>query len=90
MALANDTVSQYLCLMRNITLSIDDAVYARSRVIAAEKGTSLSGLVREYLEGLTEERTRREQARRDILAMIGSFGGEVGTMPSREARHARR
>ena len=76
--------------MRNITLSIDDAVYARSRVIAAERGTSLSGLVREYLETLTAEQNRREQARRDLLAMVGTFGGEVGIMPRREARNARR
>ena len=52
--------------------------------------TSVSALVREALEHLTKTSERREEARREIQAMIGSFGGRVGVMPSREERNARR
>lgn len=76
--------------MKNITLSIDDDLYARSRVLAAQRKSSVSGLVREYLRGLSDAEERRAQARREIQAMIGRFGGKVGRMPTREERHARR
>lgn len=75
--------------MKNITFSIDDALYERSRVLAAERKTTVTGLVREFLQGLADEKGRRDQARKEILKMAGSFGGKVGRMPSREERHAR-
>lgn len=37
----------------NITLSIDDRVVADARRIAADRGTSLNQLVRDYLRELT-------------------------------------
>jgi len=37
----------------NITLSIDDRVVADARRIAADRGTSLNQLVRDYLNELT-------------------------------------
>ena len=37
----------------NITLSIDDRVVAAARRIAADRGTSLNQLVRDYLNELT-------------------------------------
>lgn len=76
--------------MKNITVSIDDDLYERSRVIAAEKKTTVTGIVRDYLRELSGEEERRAKARREIREMIGQFGGEVGQMPSREERHARR
>ena len=36
--------------------------------------------MREALEHLTKTSERREEARREIQAMIGSFGGRVGVM----------
>ena len=60
-----------------------------ARKLAAERDTSVSALVREALEGLSKTKERRERARKEILAMIGTFGGEVGKMPSREERNAR-
>ena len=38
--------------MKNITLKIDDETYRRVRVLAAERETSVSAMVREYLGGL--------------------------------------
>lgn len=38
--------------MKNITVSVDDETYRRSRVKAAEAGTSVSALVRSFLIAL--------------------------------------
>jgi plasmid stability protein len=35
--------------MKNITLKIDDETYRKARIRAAEKGTSVSAMVREFL-----------------------------------------
>ena len=42
--------------MRNITVSVDDDTYRRSRIRAAELDTSVSSLVRGFLERLVRER----------------------------------
>lgn len=76
--------------MKNITLSVDDTLYEQSRVIAAQRKTTVTGLVREYLKSLTDGVTRRERARREILKMIGTFDCRIGRMPTREERNARR
>jgi hypothetical protein len=76
--------------VKNITLSIEDELYDRSRVLAAQRRTTVTGLVRDYLRSLARHEARQEQARREILRMVGAFGGEVGRMPSREERNAGR
>lgn len=75
--------------MKNITLSVEDDLYERSRILAAQRKTTITGLVRDYLRNLVQTDENREQARRELLEMIGSFGGEVGKMPSRQERHGR-
>lgn len=52
--------------MKNITVTVDDDLYRRARVRAAELNTTVTALVREHLEHLTAgesdaERKRREQ-----------------------------
>ena len=39
--------------MKNVTISLDDETHRQARVRAAELGTSLSALVKDYLVGLT-------------------------------------
>lgn len=39
--------------MKNITIRIDDNLYRRARMKAAEQGTSISALVRDFLIRLT-------------------------------------
>lgn len=41
--------------MKNITVSVPDDVYRRARIRAAERNTSVSGLVRELLFQATEQ-----------------------------------
>lgn len=40
--------------MKNITVSVDDETYRRSRIKAAEAGTSVSALVKAFLLQLTQ------------------------------------
>ncbi|HWU15939.1 MAG TPA: hypothetical protein VN157_18225 [Caulobacter sp.] len=62
--------------MKNITVSIDDETYRRARVKAAEKDTSVSAMVRQFLvevaQGESEfERLRKREA--EIRAQIKDF-----------------
>ena len=68
--------------MKNITVSIDDETYRLSHEKAAEAGTSVSALVRDYLAYLAEGRvgeTRFERLARlqdeTIEAIIERGGG---------------
>ena len=40
--------------MKNITVSVPDEVYRAARVAAAERGTSVSALVRDYLRSVSD------------------------------------
>lgn len=50
--------------MKNITLKIDDETYQKARIRAAESGTSISAMVRDYLNSLTGESETEAHARR--------------------------
>lgn len=50
--------------MKNITVSVDSDIYHRARVRAAERRTSVSALVRDYLKELSAEETERERLER--------------------------
>ena len=62
--------------MRNITISVADDVYRDARIRAAERGTSVSALVAEYLRSLSEqdsEFTRLEAQQRQVQDQIDRF-----------------
>lgn len=42
--------------MKNVTIALDDETHRRARIRAAELGTSLSAMVKAYLEGLGDMR----------------------------------
>jgi plasmid stability protein len=74
----------------NITVSVSEAVYRAARIRAAERGSSVSALVTEYLSSLSErenEFARLEAQQRRIQAEIGSFSARDRL--SREELHAR-
>ena len=53
-----------------------DEVYRRARIRAAERSTSVSALVREFLAGLGDEETefeRRKRLQDEVLQSIGRF-----------------
>ena len=71
--------------MKNITVSIDERTYRRARIRAAELETSVSALVRDYLnvlvaESAGEERAetadeRRRRLLKDVIEKITANGG---------------
>jgi hypothetical protein len=57
----------------NITLSLDDQLIKAVRKIAVERDTTLTGMVREYLEGLAAENAAYGRKRREREALERSF-----------------
>ena len=77
--------------MRNITVSVDDETYRRARIAAAERDTSVSALVKAYLEQLTAQETeseRRKRIEREIRDKIVKF--RASPRLSRDEAHRRR
>ena len=67
--------------MRNITVSVDDETYRQARIRAAELDTSVSALVREYLQSLSDAdadfqtlETASERRMRKLLNVIEEIG----------------
>jgi hypothetical protein len=73
------SLSQKLCYcetVKNITVSVPDHVYRNARVAAAQRDTSLSALVGDYLERLSgrmDEFARLEALQHEVQAEIGQF-----------------
>ncbi|MFZ1916754.1 MAG: hypothetical protein WAU58_04210 [Terriglobales bacterium] len=57
----------------NITLSLDDALVKEVRKIAVERDTTLTGLVRCYLQEIADEHTKSGRKRRELDALERSF-----------------
>ena len=77
--------------MKNITVSLPEPVYRRARVRAAERDTSVSALVREFLMKLGNEESdfeRRKRLQDEVLASVRSFS--AGDRLARPEAHRRR
>ena len=62
--------------MKNITVAVPDDVYRNARIRAAERGTSVSALVGEYLRSLSgrgAEFSRLEAQQQQIQNQISRF-----------------
>jgi plasmid stability protein len=59
--------------MKNVTVSLDDETYRRARVKAAERDTSLSALVRQFLIDLASDESEHERLRREEAALRASI-----------------
>lgn len=57
----------------NITLSLEDKLVKELRKLAIDRDTTLTGLVREYLEKLAAENATSGRKRREIEALERSF-----------------
>ena len=76
--------------MRNITVAVDDDTYKRARIAAAERDTSISALVKAYLEQLASHETETERLKRqecEIRSRIAAF--TASHRLSREDLHSR-
>ena len=55
--------------MKNLTVSLDNETYRRARMIAAQRDTSVSALVKTFLVQLTSGENRTEQLKREERAL---------------------
>ena len=76
--------------MKNVTVSLPDDVYRRARIKAAERDTSLSAMVREFLLSIGDEESdfaQRKRLQDRVLGTIRSF--EAGGRLKRDDVHRR-
>jgi plasmid stability protein len=76
--------------VKNITVSVPDDVYREARIRAAERGSSVSGLVAEYLRSLSEQESefaRLEAQQRQVQDQIVRF--RAGDRLDRDEIHGR-
>lgn len=76
--------------MKNITVSVPDDVYRAARIRAAERGSSVSAIVADYLRSLASENVtfaRLEAQQHAIQREIGRF--RAGDRLERDEVHAR-
>ena len=57
----------------NITLSLDEKLVKEVRKIAVERDTTLTGLVREYLQKLAAENAKGDRQKRQLEALERTF-----------------
>ena len=77
--------------MRNITVTVPEETYRRARIRAAELDTSVSALVRDFLEKVARTESDFERRRRlqdEVLATVTRF--RAGDRLSRDEAHDRR
>jgi plasmid stability protein len=76
--------------MKNITVSIDDELYRVARIAAAQRGTSVSALVRDYLRSLAPSVAGQQEANRALFAAMDKAKHlRAADRLSRDASHAR-
>jgi len=80
--------------VKNITVTVDDELYRMARVKAAERDTSVSSLVRDFLKSLSDGESdfdRRKRLQDEVLASLGADDGfRAGDRMSRDEVHIRR
>ena len=64
--------------MKNLTLAVHDDFLDRVRVIAAERKTTVNGLVREYLGKLANEEARLADTRKRLRELMDNSTAELG------------
>ena len=76
--------------MKNVTLSVDEAVRRTVRLYAAERGSTVNALVREFLNGLAGKEDRARRARRRIAELSARSTARIGSRTwTREDLHER-
>jgi len=76
--------------MKNITLSVDENVLAAVRRLAAERDSTVNGLVRDYLTNLAAHKSRADRARARLRQLSAQSQGRLGRKTwSRDDLHDR-
>lgn len=77
-------------MKQNVTLAVDSELLRKARVLAAERSTSVSGMLAAELERIIGERDRYEKAKVEAIAELRRgyhLGG--GPVPSRAETYER-
>jgi predicted transcriptional regulator len=75
---------------RNLTIQLDADLIRQAKVIAAERGTSVSGLVTQQITELIEARDRYISARESALEMMSAATDRGGRHWTREELYGHR
>ena len=79
-----------LCIVKNLTLRIEEKTLERARRIAAERSTSVNSLVREFLGDLAKTQDRRSEVRRELIKLSRESEAQIGNRKwSRDELHDR-
>lgn len=65
------------CVVKNLTISVDEELLSRARGLARKQGTSLNALLRRYLETLVGEQPG-DQVADELLMLMQTQGGRSG------------
>jgi SAM-dependent methyltransferase len=83
------TTDRGVDMKRNLTVQLDDEVIRRAKVLAAKRGTSVSGLVAQELDRLVAEDERYEAAWRLARKAMGDATPRGGRSWGRDELHER-
>ena len=72
-------IHTYHVSMKNVTIALDEATLREARRIAADRSTSLNGMIREFLAQLVQRESRTEKARQRIVELCLESTAERGT-----------
>ena len=73
-----------MAVRRNLTLQLDEDTIRQAKILAAKRGTSISGLVARELELLLARDARYEEARRRAVELMAESVGHGGRTWRRE------
>ncbi len=69
---------------KNLTLSIEEDLLDKARVLAAMKRTSVNEMVREFLARVVREEQERDESREQLLELIDRSTGGMGESPGED------
>ncbi|BCH13951.1 DUF6364 family protein [Mesorhizobium sp. L-2-11] len=76
--------------MKNITLAVEDEVLEQVKQAAAEQGTTVNAMVREFFATVATKRRAKDEARQALLRLAREASGDMGGKKwNREALHDR-
>ena len=69
---------------KNLTLSIEEDLLDKARVLAAMKRTSVNEMVREFLARVVREEQERDESREQLLELIDRSPGDMSESPGQD------
>jgi len=77
-------------MKRNLTIQLDEDVIRDAKVLAAERGTSVSGLVAQQIAELTASSERYRRAKESALQMMAGAADRGGRKWTRDELYEQR